>query len=607
MIRILFALLLATALSLQSTLADDYSFDFEQSAPVAGFKKSDWMAYEPADVAFINGPERATIDKAVSHTGEQSLRVFYPKGSVGPSQNGHQAAIRLEPADEYFLSYWLKFDKDFSWGGTDQGGKLPGLAQGRSCSGGDVCDGTNGFTARYMWREDGAAVLYLYHMDKPGKWGEDIPLLSADGEPLFFTPGEWIHLVQRVKINSGIEANGEVQVWVNGVEALTRDGLRLVTDGSQVDTFYVSTFHGGNTPSWGPQNDSYIWIDDIEISDAQRPIILGKGTNLAHWLSQTRRTGEERRLFLLEKDIAYIAELGFDHVRLPIDEQQMWSDDGRRDGAAFEIMHNAIRWSLKHDLRVLIDLHILRSHHFNAAEKPLWTETAAQDQFIALWQDLSSALHDYPTDRVAYELMNEPVADDPEDWNKLLATALAAVRALEPDRSIVIGSNRWQSADTFDELRVPDDDNIILSYHFYEPFLLSHYDTSWTFLDGYTGPVHYPGVVLTQAEFDALPEEQKEAVGGWVGRTFNKQILAEMMEKPLGVAKTLGLPLYCGEYGVFGTAPSADRLRWYEDMLAIFEEHNVSSANWNYKSDQFGFMGDDGETITAIKDVLVDD
>ena len=41
-------------------------------------------------------------------------------------------------------------------------------------------------------------------------------------------------------------------------------------------------------------------------------------------------------------------------------------------------------------------------------------------------------------------------------------------------------------------------------------------------------------------------------------------------------------------------------------MLAIFEEHDISSANWNYKSDQFGFMGLDGQTIEAIKDVMVE-
>ena len=119
---------------------------------------------------------------------------------------------------------------------------------------------------RYMWRRDGAAVLYLYHMDKPHKWGEDFPLLSTAETPLFFERGEWIHLVQRVKVNSGENADGEVQVWMNGVEALDLSGLRFVTGDRKIDTFYVSTFHGGNTPGWGPLNDSFLWIDDIEIS-----------------------------------------------------------------------------------------------------------------------------------------------------------------------------------------------------------------------------------------------------------------------------------------------------------------------------------------------------
>jgi endoglucanase len=200
--------------------------------------------------------------------------------------------------------------------------------------------------------------------------------------------------------------------------------------------------------------------------------------------------------------------------------------------------------------------------------------------------------------------MNEPVADDPDDWNKLLARALAAVRELEPDRTIVIGSNRWQSADTFNELVVPDDRNIILSYHFYEPFLLSHYGTAWTDLRDYSGPVRYPGVILTQEEFDDLPDDQKEPARRFAGRQFDKQTLTEMMKKPLRVAKKLDLPLYCGEFGIFDKAPAEDRIRWYADIRAIFNEHNVSYANWNYKSDQFGFVDYDGQPIEAMIDAV---
>jgi len=57
-------------------------------------------------------------------------------------------------------------------------------------------------------------------------------------------------------------------------------------------------------------------------------------------------------------------------------------------------------------------------------------------------------------------------------------------------------------------------------------------------MKGYSGPVHYPGVILSQDEFEALPEEQKEAVKDFVGRTFNKQVLTDMMVKALGWLKT---------------------------------------------------------------------
>jgi endoglucanase len=339
-------------------------------------------------------------------------------------------------------------------------------------------------------------------------------------------------------------------------------------------------------------------------NDSPSDFVIGKGTNLAHWLSQSRNRGEERRIFIQEKDLEYIAELGFEHVRLPIDEEQMWDKQGNRHEDAFEIMDNCIKWSIKNNLRVILDLHILRSHHFNAAEKPLWTDPAEQEKFCELWRDLSSALNKYPVSMLAYELMNEAVADDPEDWNQLLAKCFSAIRELEAERLIVIGSNRWQSATTFDELKVPDDQNIILSYHFYEPFLLTHYHASWTGLRDYTGPVHYPGVILTQEEFDALPEDLKDEAEGWIGREFNKQVLADMMEKPFKKARELNLPLYCGEYGILKGAPEEDRLCWYIDMMEIFEEHNVGSANWNYKSDQFGMVNKDGSKNLDLIEIV---
>ncbi|WP_203255884.1 glycoside hydrolase family 5 protein [Hyunsoonleella ulvae] len=333
-------------------------------------------------------------------------------------------------------------------------------------------------------------------------------------------------------------------------------------------------------------------LEDVETDNFK----VYKGTNVAHWLSQSDRRGIERVSFFTEKDVKRIANMGFDHIRLPIDEEQMWDENGNRYNEAFSLMENCIKWCQKNNLRVIVDLHILRSHHFNAKEKPLWTDVTEQNKFFDLWKDLSKTLSKFPNSLVAYELMNEAVADDHESWNTLLAKAVAAIRELESERTIVIGSNRWQAVETFDALKVPENDkNILLSFHFYEPFLLSHYGAKWLSLRNYNGPVSYPGTILTRRDFEVLPEEMKIEVEKWVDMKYDKDVLLEMMQKPMLKAKALGLPLYCGEFGIISHAPEKESLIWYQDMIQLFKETGIGYANWNYKSDNFGLISSDSK------------
>lgn len=323
------------------------------------------------------------------------------------------------------------------------------------------------------------------------------------------------------------------------------------------------------------------------------PFEIKRGTNIAHWLSQSNRRGEERATFFTQKDIRFIDSAGFDHIRLPIDEEQMWDENGRRHEDAFHLMDECLRWCDEAGLRVVLDLHILRSHHFNAADKPLWTHPAEQDKFIRLWKDLSASVKHWPNGMLAYEFMNEPVADDPEQWNTLLARVADSIRNWEPERTLVIGSNRWQSVTTFDQLRIPaNDPNIILSYHFYEPFFLTHTGASWTRLKDFQGQVNYPGQIVVNG---TSAEET---------RIYNRDTLESMMRKPFHLADSLHLPLYCGEFGVIEKAPMEPKLAWYKDMVAIFEKHNVAYANWNYKAGSFGIVDEHLTPDTAMVSIL---
>jgi endoglucanase len=74
---------------------------------------------------------------------------------------------------------------------------------------------------------------------------------------------------------------------------------------------------------------------------------IKRGTNLACWLSQSELRGAEREAIITEKDIRFIDSVGFDHVRLPIDEVQMWDEQVKRNEDAFALLENCLEWCRK--------------------------------------------------------------------------------------------------------------------------------------------------------------------------------------------------------------------------------------------------------------------
>ena len=237
---------------------------------------------------------------------------------------------------------------------------------------------------------------------------------------------------------------------------------------------------------------------------------------VSHWLSQSQARGQARANHIKEQDMIRIKELGFDHIRLPIDEVQFWDEQGNRLDEAWQLLTNALDWAVKHNLRVIVDLHTLRSHSFVLQEgqkNALYEDPAELQKLIGMWTQLSAEIKRFPVSMVAYEFMNEPVADDPEQWNQVVEKVHAALRKLEPDRKLVIGSNRWQSVGTFKDLRIPaGDKNIILSFHYYNPMFVTHYRASWTDVGRYTGTVTYPGQLISQAEYEKAPEQVQKII-----------------------------------------------------------------------------------------------
>ena len=332
-----------------------------------------------------------------------------------------------------------------------------------------------------------------------------------------------------------------------------------------------------------------------EATDGVNNFRIKRGTNLSHWLSQSDERGEARHLHIQEDDFARLDSLGFDFVRIPIDEVQFWDEQGNKLPEAWDLLTFALDQCSKHHLRAIVDLHIIRSHYFNAvneedqAANTLFTSEKAQQDLINLWYQLSDALKGYSNDSVAYEFMNEPVAEEHEQWNQLVAKVHKALREREPQRTLVIGSNMWQGYETMKYLKVPEGDkNIVLSFHYYNPMILTHYGAPWTPIGKYTGKINYPGILVSKEDYDAAPESLKPELEDYTKQEWNIDRIRAEFKDAIEAAKKYDLQLFCGEWGVYEPVDRELAYKWTKDMLTVFDEFNIAWTTWCYDAD-FGF------------------
>jgi hypothetical protein len=193
------------------------------------------------------------------------LKLRYPQGCVGSQECAIQARTRLDTAmDTAWVRYKLKFAEDFEW---VRGGKLPGLCGGRCNTGCMSVSGTDGWSARIMWRGGGSIVQYMYYPDKQNSCGDDFEWSDN------FSLGGWHEVKTQVIMNTPGEngADGErdgmVRSWYDGELSLERNDIRFRDIAElKIDRFYFSTFFGGSADSWAPSRDVYVYFDDIEVT-----------------------------------------------------------------------------------------------------------------------------------------------------------------------------------------------------------------------------------------------------------------------------------------------------------------------------------------------------
>ena len=240
------------------------SVDFDDVS-LGKYSEDDYDAQWP-EADWLEGLQdgRGEVVENPEDSSDQVLEVLYPAGEIGPSDQGVQMKILFDTSyDELYLRYRVRFEKDFEW---VKGGKLPGLIGGEANTGGEVPDGTDGWSARMMWRRMGQAVQYVYHPDQSGTYGDDFDY-QIGGSDVHFQDGSWHTVQHRIVMNTPGQSDGRIQAWFDGQLALDRQNMRF----RDVSDFAVDGFFGGGDDSWAPGNDMHIYYDNFVVAEKKIP------------------------------------------------------------------------------------------------------------------------------------------------------------------------------------------------------------------------------------------------------------------------------------------------------------------------------------------------
>jgi len=314
-----------------------------------------------------------------------------------------------------------------------------------------------------------------------------------------------------------------------------------------------------------------------------------RGSNMGMWLSQANVLDEQHlSSFYRREHIARLARAGADHVRLPVDHELIEEPDAphRLRDQGMRWVEQALEWAWAEGLCVTLDLHKCAGMSFFTPESNrLWDDAGLQRRFAGLWRQLAERFREAPHDRLAFELLNEPTAANNELWNNVAAQALAAIREVDPERWVVVGSNSWNVPSTFVGLRDFRDPRVAYAVHWYEPFIFTHQKAPWCeWVKTLDLTVEYPSVLpdLAPRQAELRDPAWREQLMLFSGESLDYERMERMFEPVAEFARRTGAPIYCTEFGCWDPAPPESQLNWFRDTAKLFAEYGVAWAQWEY-------------------------
>lgn len=307
-------------------------------------------------------------------------------------------------------------------------------------------------------------------------------------------------------------------------------------------------------------------------------IPFSRGVNLSGWL-QTNNSHQIQFNKYGKQDFLNIKSLGCDVIRLPfrLNDMTLGAPDYELDPLFLYFLDQIVEWAEEVDIHLILD-----NHTFDVESS---TSPDIDEILVPVWRNLAAHYSD-GYNKLYYEILNEPHGISDELWGTIQGEVINAIREVDTLHHIVVGPAGWNSYHNLQYMPEYEDDKLIYTFHFYEPFIFTHQGASWPepSLESLTG-VPFP------YDASAMPSCPPDLLGTYVESTIanysSQGSLLYLTQQALVAAQfanARNVPIFCGEFGVYiPDSPNDDRVYWYKKVRELFENYNIAWTTWDYQ------------------------
>lgn len=332
----------------------------------------------------------------------------------------------------------------------------------------------------------------------------------------------------------------------------------------------------------------------------QRANSLGMGINLSWLENYWNGTAENNYqdyltpLFPPEGGIkgglALMHQLGFKTVRLPVSFDHWASHQPPYQIVKtkyFAAIDSILQWAKLYDLNVIID-----DHHGSLDNKD--SVMKMLPRLKAIWQQVATRYKNTDPNKVFFELYNEPHNMSDEQWKTCTLQLIKTVRNIAPKHTIITGGESWNSISGLQKLGKLPDDNIIYTFHFYDPFLFTHQGATWAGADATSNTgIPFP---YNASAMPALNPKSKGTYGEHNYENYKNEGTVASLKRKLEAAKAFSekyhVPIFCGEWGSYKKySDPASRCRYTATIKGLLDELDIPFAYWEWNQSFSFFNG----------------